>query len=141
MSTSLSKLVDDIFKAIEAQDINTTINFFSDDGEFIDPHYPNVHMKGKREIMEGFTWGFNGVNTFSFTPVNYFENQDGSHASVEMDTKLELTSGKKLSYRQVFILETKDGKVSRCQAYEAYGPHGMLKIVLMITRFVNKLRS
>jgi len=140
MNTYLSVLVDDMFKAIEAKELETLIQFYHEDAEFLDPHYPNIHMKGKQQIIEGLTWGFNGVKTFSFTPVFYFENEEGTHASVEMATRLELTSAKKHCYQQVFIIETKAGKVSRCQAYETYGPHGILNVMLVITRFVNKLR-
>ena len=138
MNTHLSTLVKDVFKALEAKDLPTVIHFFHEDAEFLDPHYPNVHMKGKNEIIEGLTWSFKGIKAFSFTPVNYFENENGTHASVEMATTIELANGKKLSHRQVFIIEIKAGKISRCQAFQTYGPHGVLKIILFLTRFFNK---
>jgi len=140
MSTHLSELVDGVFAAIEAKDISTTINFFFNESEFIDPHYPNIHMKGKKEISEGLAWSFKNIKVFSFIPVNYFENEDGTQASIEMTTKIELANGRKQCFRQVFIIETNNGKISRCQAYQTYGPHGVLKIILTLTRFINKLR-
>ena len=140
MNTHLSALVNEVFEALEAKDKDAVINLFHNESEFIDPHYPNTHMKGKSEIIEGLTWSFKGIKAFSFTPVNYFENKHGTHASVEMATKIELENGKKISFRQVFVIETNNGKISRCQAYETYGPHGILKIILTFTRFINKLR-
>jgi len=140
MNTHLSILVKDVFKALEAKDLSTVIHFFHDDAEFLDPHYPNVHMKGKDEITRGLTWSFKGIKAFNFTPVNYFENENGTNASIEMATTLKLANGKTVSHLQVFIIETKNKKISRCQAFQTYGPHGMLKVILFITRFVNKLR-
>lgn len=134
MNTRLYELITDFFKAVEAKNLELVLAYYCDDAELIDPHYPKIHMRGKEEIREGTTWGFSGVKSFSFTPINYFENEDGTKASIEYATKIELPNGKKLSYPQVFIIETKEGKISRCQAYEAYGPHGMHKIMLIVTR-------
>ncbi len=93
-------------------------------------------MKGKDEISEGLTWSFKSVKEFSFTVVNYFENKSSTTASVEMATTIELTNGTKQSFKQVFIIETKNGKISRCQAFQTYGPHGVLKVILAATRFI-----
>lgn len=127
--------------AVEAKDLDAVMAFYHADAEFLDPHYPNVHMKGIDEILEGLTWGFKGVKTFGFTPMNYFENDSGTSASIEMATNLELSNGQKLSYPQVFIIETKEGKISRCQAYETYGPHGMHNIMLKVTRLLNRIKN
>jgi ketosteroid isomerase-like protein len=139
MDTHLYKFITDFFKAVEAKSLEEVLEHHCDDAEFIDPHYPKVYMKGKEEIREGLTWGLNGVKSFSFTLINYFENKDGTSASVEYDTKIELPNGKKLNYQQVFIIETKEGKISRCQAYETYGPHGMHNVMLTVTRLKKKL--
>lgn len=140
MKTPLSKMINQHFKAVESKDLDAVMNLYDKDAELIDPHYPNTTMKGKDEIHAGLTWGFNGVKSFSFTPINYFENEDGTRASIEYATKIELPNGKILSYPQVFIIETKNGKISRCQAYETYGPHGMHNIMLVVTRLKNKFR-
>lgn len=139
--SQLSELITGHFNAVEAKDLEAFMAFYHDDAEFIDPHYPNVHMKGKNEIHEGLTWGFKGVKTFSFTPMNYFENEAGTNASIEMATKLELSNGQKLSFPQVFIIETKQGKISRCQAYETYGPHGMHNVMLKVTRLIKRIKN
>ena len=141
MNEQLSELVTGHFNAVEAKDLDTVMGFYHTDAEFIDPHYPNVHMKGRDEILKGFTWGFKGVKTFSFTTMNYFENETGTSASIEVATKLELSNGQKLSYPQVFAIETKQGKISRCQAYETYGPHGMHNVMLKVTRLINRMKQ
>lgn len=137
----LYKLIQTHFDAVEAKDIPAILKYYHDDIDFIDPHYPKIHMKGKKELIKGLTWGFKSVKTFKFSTLNYFENDDGTRASVEYETKIELANGKKLNYPQVFVIETKNGKICRLQAYETYGPHGVLKVILMITRFFNKLSS
>lgn len=139
INQSLSKIINDFFKAVEAKDLNAVLDYFHIEAELLDPHYPNVHMKGHDEIRDGLTWGFNSVKKFNFTEENYFENENNSSAAVEMATKIELSGGKKLSYTQFFILETKQGKIIRCQAYETYGPHGMHNISLKISRLIKKL--
>jgi len=141
MNKPLSELIKAHFKAVEAKNLDAVMAFYDADAEFLDPHYPNVHMKGTAEILEGLTWGFNGVKTFSFTLMNYFENEARTSASIEMATKLELSNGQKLSYPQVFIIETKQGKISRLQAYETYGPHGMHNIMLKATRLIKQFRK
>lgn len=138
MKHSLYELVKNHFKTVEAKELDSLLEFYHSDAELLDPHYPNVHMKGKDEIRKGLTWGFKSVKTFSFTPDNYFENDDKTSAAVEMASKLELSNGQKLSFTQVFILETKQGKISRLQAYQTYGPHGMHNVALKISRLVDR---
>jgi ketosteroid isomerase-like protein len=140
MDSPLSLLVNNVFNTIVAKDIEKTMGFFHHNAEFIDPHYPVVTMKGIKQIREGFLWGFRGVKSFQFEQLNYFENKTATSASIEFATTLILKNGKQLNYQQVFIIETHDNKISRCQAYETYGPHGMLKFMLIITRLINKIR-
>jgi len=139
MDSPLSLLVNNIFNSIVAKDIERTTSFFHGDAEFIDPHYPNSTMKGLKKIREGLLWGVAGVKSFKFEQLNYFENKTATSASVEFATTLVLKNGQQLNYQQVFIIETRDNKVSRCQAYETYGPHGMLKFKLAMVRVMNKL--
>lgn len=141
MNTQLSELINKLFEAVEAKNINVILDCYDDDVDFIDPHYPKVHMKGKEDVIKGVTWGFKSVKKFKFSLINYFENKEGTAASVEYDTKIELSNGKKFNYPQVFIIETKDGKISRIQAYETYGPHGVLKIILLATRLCHKIMA
>jgi len=141
MNSSLSLLVRNVFESIAAKNLEKTMSFFHKDAEFIDPHYPNTHMQGLKQIQDGFNWGFNGVKSFQFDPLNYFENDNGTCASIECASILVLKNGKRLNYQQVFIVEMRDNKISRLQAYETYGPHGLLKLVLTMTRLMNKFRA
>ncbi len=134
------ELIRYFFDTIEAKDITAAMDDFNEGAEFIDPHYPNTHMKGKEEILKGLTWGFKGLKKLGFTIVNYFEAEDGQSAAVEVATAHELPNGKKLNFPQVFIFEVKDHKITRLQAYEPYGPHGVINIMLVVTRFINKIR-
>ncbi|MFK5947433.1 MAG: nuclear transport factor 2 family protein, partial [Methylococcales bacterium] len=79
---ALSELIKDHFEAVEAKDLDTVLDYYHTEAEFLDPHYPNVHMQGKDEIRKGLTWGFKSVKTFSFTAENYFENEDKSSAAI-----------------------------------------------------------
>jgi len=132
------ELVRQFFDMIEAKDITATMANFCSDAEFIDPHYPKVHMQGEKEILEGLIWGFKSLKKLGFTVVHYFESDGGKRAAVEVTTNHELPNGTKLNFQQMFVFELSDGKISRLQAYEPYGPHGMNNIVLKVTRFAWK---
>lgn len=139
MSINLSKLLREHFNAVEKKDLGAVMDFYHSDIDFIDPHYPKVHMKGKNEVFKGLTWSFKTVKSFSFKTINYFENKDSTKASVEYDSIIELFNGKSFQFRQVFIIEMQNNKIRRLQAYETYGPHGMHKIMLLVTRLVHKI--
>jgi ketosteroid isomerase-like protein len=139
--TLLFELVEKHFKALEAKDLEAVLAFYQDDIELIDPHYPKVRMQGKDEVFKGLTWSFKTVKKFSFNLINYFENKEGTRASVEYDSIIELFNGKSFKFPQVFIIETKSGMIHCLRAYEPYGPHGVHKLFLTITRFIHKLRG
>lgn len=140
MSTqALSIFIKNHFKKVEAKDIDAVLADLNEDAEFIDPHYPKVHMKGKEEIHQGLTWGFKSLKKLGFSIINYYESKDATGASIEVETAHILPNGKKLNFKQVFIIEMKKGKINRLQAYEPYGPHGMFKVILIITRFIRKI--
>ncbi|MBN4063320.1 nuclear transport factor 2 family protein [Cardiobacterium sp. AH-315-I02] len=139
MNTELAQLVEAFFKVIESKDIEASLAYFSEDASFIDPHYPRVHMKGKKEIEEGLTWGFKGLKKLGFTIEKTFYSEDGKSLAVEVATAHELPNGKALNFPQAFIIEIEAGKITRLQAYEPYGPHGIFKIILAVTRFINKI--
>ncbi|VAW55039.1 hypothetical protein MNBD_GAMMA05-218 [hydrothermal vent metagenome] len=139
MSNELVQLVEEFFKVIESKDIEASLVYFSDNAEFIDPHYPNIHMKGKKEIEQGLTWGFKGLKKLGFTIEKTFYSADGKSLAVEVATAHELPNGKALNFPQAFIIEIEAGKITRLQAYEPYGPHGIFKIILAVTRFMNTM--
>ncbi len=139
MSTELVLLVKAFFEAVEAKDLELVMTYYAEDADFIDPHYPKVHMKGKREIEKGLIWGFNGLKKLGFTIEKTFESDDGKSIAIEVATAHVLPNGKALNFPQVFIVEVEAGKITRLQAYEPYGPHGIFKIILGVTRLFNKM--
>ncbi len=74
-----------------------------------------------------------------FPIVNYFEAEGGECAAVEVATAHVLKSGMKLDFPQMFVIETREGRISRLQAYEPYGPHGIVGVFLGATRIQRKL--
>ncbi len=135
------KLVKHFFEVAETKNLERALELFTENAKFIDPHYPRTHMQGKKEIFEGLTWGFSGLKKLGFTIEKYFETKEGNSIAVEVATAHELPNGKELNFPQVFIIDIQDNKISRCQAYEPYGPHGMLKVVLVGTRLIMKIRK
>lgn len=134
------EIVERFFAAVMAKDMNAVLSFFADDGELIDPHYPKMHMKGKAAIKAGLTWGFGSLEKFGFTVVNYLESPDGLKIAVEVATAHVVKGGIKLNFPQAFFIDVRgDGLVSRVQAYEPYGPHGIGGIILTLTRLKRKL--
>jgi ketosteroid isomerase-like protein len=134
MTSPLRELTERCFAAVEAKNLNAALACFADDAVVIDPHYPSPGMVGKEEIADGLRWGFGGMKTFGFAIARYFESPDGQGAAVEMATHHVLPNGIHLEFPQTFILDVKDGLVTRLQAYEPYGPPGVVGIFLGLTR-------
>ena len=80
------ELVEYFFQLAESKDIDSIMATLNEGAEFIDPHYPNAHMKGKEEIFEGLIWGFNSLKKLGFTIEKYFESEDGKNIAVEIAT-------------------------------------------------------
>jgi len=128
-----------ILDAIEAKDMAAVMANFDAHAELIDPHYPNPHMKGRDEILEGLTWGFKSLKSFGFSIEHYFESTDKTSAVVEVATAHVLPNGIKLNFPQILVFEMKDDKIVRLRAYQPYGPHGINKLVLGVTRLLKKI--
>jgi ketosteroid isomerase-like protein len=110
------------------------MSLFDDDAVLIDPHFPTPRMQGKAAITEGLRGAIAGMQSFGYTIVTYFESEDGQRAAVETATHHVIKQGKKLNFPQVFIFETADGRITRMQAYEPYGPHGIVGVCLFLAR-------
>ena len=141
----LQALVDRVFAAVEAKNLDGVLRCFADDGVLIDPHYPTPRMAGKLAIAGGMSWLFWIMNTPSFKVIHYFASSDGQRVALEVDTNHLLRSGTRLRFSQVFIVETRDGLLTRLQAYEPYGPAGISGIALRLShlwfRATSKRRS
>lgn len=141
MSTPLRALVERAFAAVEAKDLEASLQVFAEDAIFIDPHYPSPVMTGKAAITDGLRWGFGGIKQFGFKIVNYFESADGQQAAVEMATHHVLQNGRHLQFPQAFFIEAQDNLITRLQAYEPYGPPGLVGMVLGGFRAQRRLRG
>ncbi len=137
--SQLRAYVEHVFKTVETMDVNATVSLFAEDGVLFDPHYPKPEMVGRAAITDGLTWGFGAMQKMSFPIANYFEAEGGQCAAVEVATAHVLKTGMKLNFPQMFMIETRDGLLTRMQAYEPYGPHGMVGVILALTRLQRKL--
>ncbi len=139
MPSALATLVERTFAMVERMDLAAVLSFFADDAVLIDPHYPNPRMVGKAAIETGLRWGFGSMRKMGFPIVNYFEDPSGQKAVVEVATSHVLSTGMQLNFPQVFVIEVRDGLVTRLQAYEPYGPGGIPGVVLALTRLIWRL--
>jgi ketosteroid isomerase-like protein len=127
-----------LFAAFEAKDLETILTFFADDAVVIDPRYPVMPLQGKVAIREGFAWAFRALKQRGFTPRHVW--MDGSSGAVEVETHHRLRGGMEASFPQVFIFETRNGLITRLQAYVPYGPHGIQGLYLRLARLGWRLR-
>ena len=120
--------------------LTTILSCFADDALVIDPHYPEPRMQGKAAISAGLLWAFGSMRKMGFKIIKYYEAPDGTSAAVEIDTAHVLKSGMKLRFPQVFIIDVRDGKVTRLQAYEPYGPNGVGALLLGLARLQRRFK-
>ena len=139
MTMTLRALVDQLFAAVESKNVAAVLDFFAEDSVIIDPHYPTPRMADKAAMAEGLAWAFGTLEKMGFTAVHYFEAADGQSAAVEMDTAHRLPGGRPLNFRQTFVIETRDGRVTRLQSYTPYGPPGIGGLILKLVRLRRRL--
>ena len=141
IDTSLHNLVIRTFSTLEAKDLEAMMSLFADDAVLIDPHFPTPQMQGKAVIREAFREAISGMQSFGYTIVNYFESENGQGAAVETATHHVVKQGMKLNFPQVFIFESANGLITRLQAYEPYGPHGVVGVFLFLARLIKRVSS
>ncbi|MBI3486500.1 nuclear transport factor 2 family protein [Candidatus Daviesbacteria bacterium] len=125
------------FRGVEAKDLETVLKHFAEGAVMIDPHYPRPVMRGKEEIARGLRWAFSGMDSFSFRKLSYLQSPDGRRAAFEVATDHRLKVGQRLESTQTFVFDVgQEGLITRMQAYQPYGPHGMGGLVLGVTRLV-----
>ena len=134
MDTSLHDLITRTFATVETKDLDAIMSVFAEDAVVIDPHFVKPRMQGKVAITESFQGAITGMRSFGYTIVNYFESENGQRAAVETATHHGVKQGMKLNFPQVFIFEAADGRITRMQAYEPYGPHGIVGFFLFLGR-------
>ena len=139
MSVTLRNLVTDTFASLEAKDLEALMRLFADDVVLIDPHFPAPRMQGKAVVRESMREAMGGMLSFGYTIVNYCESENGRCAAVETATHHVIREGMQRDFPQVFNFEAADGRVTRLQAYEPYGPHGIIGAFLSLARLMRKL--
>lgn len=139
MDTSLHALIERTFATIEAKDLDALMRLFADDALVIDPHFPTPQMRGKAAITDAFREAISGMRSFGYTTVTYCESSNGQRAAVETATHHVLKHGMTLDFPQVFIFDVMDGLITRMQAYEPYGPHGIGELFLSVARLKRRV--
>jgi len=137
--TSISQLTQGLIAAFEARDLPAALAFFADDAVVIDPHYPQPVMKGKVAIQQGFRWAFTNMKKPGFTVLHTWE--ENCIGAIEVDTHHVFRGGMKLSFQQVFVCETRDGKITRLQSYLPYAPGGIAGALTKLTRLMWRLQG
>jgi hypothetical protein len=66
---------------------------------------------------------------------------DGDKGVVEVDTHHVIRGKMETRFDQVFVFETRDGKLTRLQSYVPYGPHGLGGLIGSATRLAWRLQG
>jgi len=122
-----------------AKDLVAALSFFADDAVLIDPHYPVPRMKGRAAIERGLKWGLASLETPGFSIRN--RATQGALEFYEVDTKHKLKFGPTIAFDQVFVVEIRDDKIVRMQAYEPYPAPGIAGVVRRVSWLAWKLRG
>ncbi|MDQ1723219.1 MAG: hypothetical protein QOG52_247 [Frankiaceae bacterium] len=132
------ELLSAVFRCCEAKDVEGAVALTAPNAVFIDPHYPRVHNTGTAEIRESLTWGIGGLEQMRFHEQRWYAGDDGA-VTVEVDTHHTIKGKREVRFQQVFVAESRDGLLTRLQAFEPYGPHGILAVILRVMRVKKKL--
>ena len=120
MSVMNEELIAGLLRAFERKDLDAVLGYFAEDALVYDPHYPTPTMQGKEAIRQGFGWGLDMIQQPGFAIRNAWTKD--TSGVVEVDTHHVFPNGSEARFPQVFVFETRDGQVTRLQAYEPYPP-------------------
>jgi ketosteroid isomerase-like protein len=125
--------------AVMAKDIDAALATFADDAVLIDPHYPEPRMKGRVAIERGLRWSLGSLDKPGFSIRNSASSGDISF--FEVDTRHRLKIGLTVAFDQVFVVEIREGRIARLQAYEPYPAPGVAGLIRRATRIAWRLRG
>jgi len=131
--------VEKLFALFAAKDVEKVLAAFADEAVVFDPHYPVPEMKGKVAIRQGFEWGLGNMEKPGFTIRNFWAGEN--NAVVEIDTHHVFKGGLELKFPQVFVIEAREGLVTRLQAYVPYPPPGIGGLLASVVRLMWKLQG
>ena len=141
MSGLTKEMIEGTFEAVMAKDIDRVMSMFADDAVFFDPHYPQQRMVGRAAIEQGIRWGLSSLEKLGFKIRNLWIDEAGDKAVVEIDTHHIIRGNMETKFDQVFVLEARDGKLTRMQSYVPYGPHGIPAIIGGVTRLAWRMQG
>lgn len=139
MTTLQRQQVERVFDAFMAKDLNAVLALFAEDARVFDPHYPIPDMQGMAAIRRGLTWGLATLEKPGFIIRNFWAGENS--AVVEMDTHHVLKGGMELKFPQIFVIEMRDGLVTRLQSYVPYPAPGIGGMIATFTRLVWKIQG
>ena len=135
----ISELAQRLITSFEAKDMPAIMDCFANDAVMIDPHYPQVRMAGKAAIKQGISWVFSSMVKPSFTIKHlWFDEQSGS---IEVDTHHLFKGGMVIDVPQTFVMETREGLITRLQSYPSYKPHGIAGLLITLTGLVWRIQG
>jgi ketosteroid isomerase-like protein len=114
------EIIERVLGAFERKDMDGVLASFADDGVLFDVHYPSPLMQGKDAIRAGMENAFGMLKQPGFTMRNVWEGEN--NCAVEVDTHHILQNGMEINFPQVFIMEARDGLITRLQSYVPYPP-------------------
>jgi ketosteroid isomerase-like protein len=132
-------MIDNLLNAFVSKDLEQVLAFFAEDALVYDPHYPVPEMKGKIAIRRGLEWGLGNMKKPGFLIRKCW--LDDNSAVIEVDTHHIFKGGMELKFPQIFVIETREGYVTRLQAYEPYPPPGIGGLLARITRYLWKFQG
>lgn len=113
--------IESVLTAFEERDTERASTFWAENGVFIDPHYPEPEYRGPDQVREALDWALdNIVERPGLTVRNVWD--DGETFAVEADTHHTMKDGTDAEFRQVFVIESEHGQVSRWQSYLPFPP-------------------
>jgi ketosteroid isomerase-like protein len=108
---------------LEDRDAAAVTEFYAEDAVFIDPLYPKPEYRGPEAIRAAIEWAReNVVDQPGFTIRNAWEDEDERSLAVEVDSHHTAHDGTVREFRQVFVVESDAGEVTRWQTYLPYPP-------------------
>jgi ketosteroid isomerase-like protein len=132
-------MVEEVFQAVMAKDFERVMAVFADDAVFYDPHYPQQRMAGRAAIEQGLRWGLSSLEKPGFKMRNLW--LDGDKGVAEVDTHHIIRGNLETKFDQVFVVEARDGNITRLQSYVPYGPHGIPGLIGAATRLAWRLQG
>lgn len=105
-----------IFEAWENKDPETPAEYWAKEGVYIDPHYPEAEYRGPEAVQRALESGLEeSIAQPRLTIQHVWEDEDSF--VVEVRTHHTLVDDTEVDYQQVFVIETRDGKITRWQSY------------------------